>query len=293
MSKVPGTLEEVQYEVLQGDLTANPKLQPSPIPAKDKELKTTAKKIIPAINELVKLVATCKQSVDTYAMQIEDKVNSYGEVLGNTLKKEQLEAIESKVAEVEEALKRTLTDTSDVLRQDYAETMNAKMRELENKVEELINERVAALPSTAEIESKIEELINERVADLPSTVEIESKIEELINERMAALPSAGTGGNELKREFISLTDLKENGTCRAPFKLQEVQDLSRQIEVLEYSSKYSAYIHIDTQYNLENSGTSIYEIYSRPLTLKVAEDGTITLVNTSLRKLKVYFYKLV
>lgn len=272
MSSLPSTLEEMQYEVLQGDLTANPKLQPSPIPAKDKELKTTAKKIIPAINELVKLVATCKQSVDTYAGQIEEKVNSYGEVLGNTLKKEQLEAIESKVAEVEEALKRTLTDTSDVLRQDYAEAMNAKMRELENKVEELINERVAALPSTAEIESKIEELINER---------------------MAALPTTGTGGNELKREFISLTDLKENGTCRAPFKLQEVQDLSRQIEVLEYSSKYSAYIHIDTQYNLENSGTSIYEIYSRPLTLKVAEDGTITLVNTSLRKLKVYFYKLV
>ena len=251
MSSLPSTLEEVQYEVLQGDLTANPKLQPSPIPAKDKELKTTAKKIIPAINELVKLVATCKQSVDTYAGQIEEKVNAYGQQLGSVLKEEQLNELESKMAEVEEALKRALTDASDVLRQDYAEAMNAKMRELENKVEELINER------------------------------------------MAALPSAGTGGNELKREFISLTDLKENGTCRAPFKLQEVQDLSRQIEVLEYSSKYSAYIHIDTQYNLENSGTSIYEIYSRPLTLKVAEDGTITLVNTSLRKLKVYFYKLV
>lgn len=273
MSSLPSTLEEMQYEVLQGDLTANPKLQPSSIPAKDKELKTTAKKIIPAINELVKLVATCKQSVDTYAVQIEDKVNSYGEVLGNTLKKEQLEAIESKVAEVEEALKRTLTDTSDVLRQDYAEAMNAKMQELENKVEELINERVAALPST---------------------MEIESKIEELINERMAALPSAGTGGNELKREFISSSELVSNGSmCRAPFKLQEVQDLNRQVEVLAYSSKYSAYIHIDTQYNLENTGNSIYEICSRPITVKVAEDGTLTLVSTDHRKLKVYFYKLV
>ena len=81
MSVVPNTLEEVQYQVLQGDLTLNPKLQPSSIPAKDKELKTVAKKVIPAINELVKLVAVCKQSVDSYSSKIEEKVNAFGSAL--------------------------------------------------------------------------------------------------------------------------------------------------------------------------------------------------------------------
>ena len=251
MSKVPSTLEEVQYEVLQGDLTINPKLQPSPIPAKDKELKTTAKKIIPAINELVKLVATCKQSVDTYSSQIEDKVNVYGEVLGNTLKKEQLEAIESKVSEIEEGVKEVLAETSETLKNDYALAMDEKMIVLEKKIEAIVLEQMEKTGSQV-------------------------------------------GGNELKREFISSDELLKTGAkCQAPFKLQEIQDFNRQVEVLAYSSKYDSYIRVDAQYNLESSSTSIFEAYSRPITVAVAEDGTITLVSADSRKLKVYFYNLV
>lgn len=292
MSSLPSTLEEVQYEVLQGDLTANPKLQPSPIPAKDKELKTTAKKIIPAINELVKLVATCKQSVDTYAMQIEEKVSAYGEKLSEAIKEEQLKTLEEKLVSLDETVKGLVSEASEALKADYANVMEEKIKVLEGQIQALENVESAfkeALNETSEaLKKDYANVMEEKISAL------EGQIQALVLKQIEeAGITTGTGGNELKREFISLTDLKENGTCRAPFKLQEVQDLSRQIEVLEYSSKYSAYIHIDTQYNLENSGTSIYEIYSRPLTLKVAEDGTITLVNTSLRKLKVYFYKLV
>lgn len=249
MSKVPGTLEEVQYEVLQGDLTANPKLQPSPIPAKDKELKTTAKKIIPAINELVKLIATCKQSVDTYAGEIEEKVGAYGEQLSSALKEEQLHELEIKMESVENSLKEVLSETSETLKQDYALAMEEKMKALETQIQAIVLEQIQEV---------------------------------------------GTGGNELKREFISSAELLQTGAkCQAPFKLQEVQDFNRQVEVLAYSSKYDSYIRVDAQYKLDSSSTSIYEAYTKPITVKVAEDGTLTLVSADSRKLKVYFYNLV
>ena len=253
MSKVPDTLEEVQYEVLQGDLTANPKLQPSPIPAKDKELKTTAKKIIPAINELVKLIATCKQSVDTYSDQIEEKVNAYGEKLSEAIKEEQLKALEEKLASLDETVKVLVSDASEALKVDYANAIEQKMKALEEQIKKQIEE----------------------AGESQGT-------------------GTGTGGNELKREFISSAELLQTGVgCQAPFKLQEVQDFNRQVEVLAYSSKYDSYIRVDAQYKLDSSSTSIYEAYTKPITVKVAEDGTLTLVSADSRKLKVYFYNLV
>ncbi len=253
MSKVPDTLEEVQYEVLQGDLTANPKLQPSPIPAKDKELKTTAKKIIPAINELVKLIATCKQSVDTYSDQIEEKVNAYGEKLSEAIKEEQLKALEEKLASLDETVKVLVSDASEALKVDYANAIEQKMKALEEQIKKQIEE----------------------AGESQGT-------------------GTGTGGNELKREFISSAELLQTGAkCQAPFKLQEVQDFNRQVEVLAYSSKYDSYIRVDAQYKLDSSSTSIYEAYTKPITVKVAEDGTLTLVSADSRKLKVYFYNLV
>ena len=86
MSNLPTTLEEMQFAILQGDLSTNPKLQPSTIPSRDKELKTVAKKIIPAINELLKTVTTCKTSVEQYSSQVEAKVQELGTQMEKSLK---------------------------------------------------------------------------------------------------------------------------------------------------------------------------------------------------------------
>ena len=59
MSDLPTTLAEMQRDILQGDLSLNSYLQPSPIASRDKELKTDNKKMIPAVNELLKKINVC------------------------------------------------------------------------------------------------------------------------------------------------------------------------------------------------------------------------------------------
>lgn len=48
--------EQAQFDVLATDLTNNPLMQPSPISARDNSLKTSAKKVIKAINEVLGIV---------------------------------------------------------------------------------------------------------------------------------------------------------------------------------------------------------------------------------------------
>ena len=96
MSNLPLTLEEMQYQILQGDLSDNPKLQSSSIPALDRELKTKAKKIIPAINEILKVIENCKKTVELYSGQVEEKISSMRTELENTLKLEYAKDIEER-----------------------------------------------------------------------------------------------------------------------------------------------------------------------------------------------------
>ena len=96
MSNLPLTLEEMQYEILQGDLSDNPKLQSSSIPALDRELKTKAKKVIPAINEILKVIENCKKTVELYSGQVEEKISSMRTELENTLKLEYAKDIEER-----------------------------------------------------------------------------------------------------------------------------------------------------------------------------------------------------
>lgn len=96
MSNLPLTLEEMQYEILQGDLSDNPKLQASSIPALDRELKTKAKKVIPAINEILKVIENCKKTVELYSGQVEEKISSMRTELENTLKLEYAKDIEER-----------------------------------------------------------------------------------------------------------------------------------------------------------------------------------------------------
>ena len=96
MSNLPLTLEEMQYEILQGDLSDNPKLQANSIPALDRELKTKAKKVIPAINEILKVIENCKKTVELYSGQVEEKISSMRTELENTLKLEYAKDIEER-----------------------------------------------------------------------------------------------------------------------------------------------------------------------------------------------------
>ena len=74
MSSIPETLEQLIYEVLQGDLSQNPYLQPHVIASKDKSLKTQAKKIIPAINELLKRVGVCEETMQGFTSEVDKKI---------------------------------------------------------------------------------------------------------------------------------------------------------------------------------------------------------------------------
>lgn len=75
MSNLPSTLEEMQRDILQYDLSKNPYLQGSTIPVLDKELKTKSKKIIPAINELLNMVNTFSSGIETFMKDIQEEVN--------------------------------------------------------------------------------------------------------------------------------------------------------------------------------------------------------------------------
>ena len=106
MSNIPKTLEELQFAILQADLQDNPYLQPHSIPARDKELKTKAKKIIPAINELLKIIETCKTSIDTYSGQIETTVRAVVEELAVTLKQEYAKEVDQRFISLEGKVKQ-------------------------------------------------------------------------------------------------------------------------------------------------------------------------------------------
>lgn len=141
-STLPTTLENMQYEILQGDLSINPRLQASTIPAKDKELKTVSKKIIPAINELLKLLNTCKQSVETYSEQIEDKVNAVGLQLQETLKASQLEAITEQMSEVETQTQTLIEEMKTTVKQDVMEQLATEMDEIKQSLDTLIENKM-------------------------------------------------------------------------------------------------------------------------------------------------------
>lgn len=86
MSKIAETLEELQRDILQGDLKDNPYLQASTVPLLDKELKTKAKKIIPAINELLKTINTFSDGISTFMDGIKGEVNELKDEIGEMRK---------------------------------------------------------------------------------------------------------------------------------------------------------------------------------------------------------------
>ena len=100
MSKLAQTLEELQRDILQGDLKDNPYLQGSTVPLLDKELKTKAKKIIPAINELLKTINTFSDGISTFMDEVKNEVNELKEEIQDMKKSI------SKLSDSDEELKK-------------------------------------------------------------------------------------------------------------------------------------------------------------------------------------------
>lgn len=119
MANLPDTLEAMQRDILYYDLSLNPYLQKSTIPAKDKELKTNAKKIIPAINELLRLLNTFSAGIQNFMQDTQESINNM------------LDQIEQMSNEIED-LKKSNVDKDSII-----EDLSKKYDECLNKIQEL------------------------------------------------------------------------------------------------------------------------------------------------------------
>lgn len=258
-SALPTTLEEMQYEILQGDLSQNPKLQSSNIPAKDKELKTQAKKIIPAINELLKTITTCKQSVESYSTRIEEQVSAAVSSMEQTVKQEQLEVINQSLATMQSQLGEQVSALSDTLKQEYATEVNERFQSLEEQISTIIAEQVA-----------------EQLAGAGSGT------------------GTGAGGEVMKKKFHSKVTVSPNTGQATPFKMTEIQNLEEQIVGLMKTRLNGAgYLQIPIPSTQKNSSSSVYEVYNYPIELRVdQETEVISVFNRSSNEIIIYFYEL-
>ena len=137
MSKIAETLEELQRDILQGDLKDNPYLQGNTVPLLDKELKTKAKKIIPAINELLKTINTFSDGIGIFMNSIQAEVDGLKEEIQemNTSIKELSNSDEELKKRYDECIKKAAEIELDVqiIKNEY---MNFKedFMELRNRV---------------------------------------------------------------------------------------------------------------------------------------------------------------
>lgn len=122
MSKLAETLEELQRDILQGDLKDNPYLQGNTVPLLDKELKTKAKKIIPAINELLKTINTFSDGISTFMDEVKSEVNGL---------KEEIQDMNKSISE--------LSNSDEELKERYDECIK-KAAEIELDVKLIKNE---------------------------------------------------------------------------------------------------------------------------------------------------------
>ena len=139
MSKIAETLEELQRDILQGDLKDNPYLQGNTVPLLDKELKTKAKKIIPAINELLKTINTFSDGIGIFMNSIQAEVDGLKEEIQemNTSIKELSNSDEELKKRYDECIKKAADIELDVqiIKNEYMNTkFKGDIMELKNRV---------------------------------------------------------------------------------------------------------------------------------------------------------------
>lgn len=266
MTALAETLEEVQVQILQGDLSKNPKLQPSPIPSKDKELKTTAKKIIPAINELLKHINVLDNTVADYSTKVQTLVDAAEASLMQAIAERVVEIEGDMDIKIDEGLKNVIGEQVNMQIAEYVKTTMSSQLEL------MLKDRLEAF-----FESNVTSYIDEKIQEL------ESKIN----------ASGGEGGEAMKRVFREKITIATNSTATLPWKFHEIIDLRQQIVVTENSTIGSGYVVIDEPYVLTHESGSLYKLYSAPADLRVRKDESITITNKGVNTMIIYLYDLV
>lgn len=161
MSKLAETLEELQRDILQGDLKDNPYLQGSTVPLLDKELKTKANKIIPAINELLGMMDVFSVGISTFMDEVKGEVNGLKEEVQEMKKsiKELSNSDEELKERYDECIKKATEIELDVqiIKSEY---MNRNL-DSEGNIMELKN-RVKLKKGESAVIGSVEELYDPR-----------------------------------------------------------------------------------------------------------------------------------
>ena len=114
-------LYELQRDILQYDLSKNPYLQPNNILSLDKELKTESKKIIPAINEILKLVNTFTLGIQNFMEEVDGKFID----------------IDNSISELENKIKNTVSAEDMVKIEEQYNSCNKEITDAKNEIEEI------------------------------------------------------------------------------------------------------------------------------------------------------------
>ena len=257
---LPSTLDEMQLQILHEDLADNPYLQPHAIASRDKELKTTSKRIIPAINELLKNLGVVNKTMQGFTDEVNESVSALrveltayiDKGLEETVKKN-TEDIEQLKLLMEEYMDASLTEKVEQLATSFTEQLEFMQNNYDQKFMELADQ----------------------IANLNNS------------------GSAGTGGEDLKLEYayeVELASDSGNYTTQLDAKTFDV----RQLKVMYYSTTYNQYVLIEPDLTtIKTSSTSVYQCWTYPLVITANSEDKLVLRNRGSNKLRIMVYNII
>ena len=255
---LPNTLDDMQLQILHEDLADNPYLQPHAIAGKDKELKTNSKKIIPAINELLKNLTVVNQTMQGFT----DEVNQSIDAVSVELK-----------AYIDKGLEDTVnknTEEIGTLKQLMEEYMNHSLSEKVEQLETSFTEKMESMQLT--YDQRLSEL-EERIANLNNS-------------------SSGAGGEEVRKVFHSKITIAAGRTVTLPFKASEFHPLE-QMEVYSNGSSSATTASYLIPLVFSNTSNSAHYYSDIPNILTNVTTDEVTLSNgQSYGNIIVYLYEL-
>lgn len=271
MSSLGGTLEEVQVQILQGDLSKNAGLQPSPIPAMDKELKTKAKKIIPAINELLKRIDVLTNTVADYSTNVQTLVDA-----------------------AEAALLQNIADRVVDIRNGIGEEIDS---ELQKVIGEQVNLQIAEYVRVS-MASQLDKMFDDHLqtyfeANVSQYIDKQlTSINELIEKQNESAVTDKGEGEKMKRAFKQKLIIAKNESVSLPWKATEIVDLDQQIMVALKGTD-DKYVLSTNPFEMTHASTSVYNIYTLPVDFRIAEDDSVILSNRGNMDAVVYLFDLI
>lgn len=239
MSDLPTTLEEMQRDILQGDLAANSYLQPSPIASRDKELKTDNKKIIPAINEILKKITVCMETVNIFTTEFNAENDElYDEIIqvGNVVTEQLLSA----QAETEE-LGRQIIEL-----QDNVESQNKKIAELNNDIT-LISDSLTELKKNIAKGERIMVFAQKIILEKGQSIESELKASDLSDVQKQINVYAYEQSSESYKHVDNAQKMTTSSTSIYSFKISPIElRVNAETDIITFAnnSSYDVILYI-------------------------------------------------